>query len=333
MNVLMGPKKDVLTSVIIPCYNVAEFLSQTLRGLLSTDMRLELILVDDGSTDATWKLLQDFEKKDHRVRAFTKENGGVSSARNRGLDQVTGEYVYFLDADDRVSPDMFSKLNGVCIEEVPEIECFLFNYGVIDDKGVLKKKYVNDLPEKNFQGGEEILRMFWKKELYLHISCMAFRASKLKEMQLKFNEDLRYGEDQDFFIRYLLKSGVVSFKPQLYFHYVKRSGSAMDSKLTTERLKVLRYWKELILDLKIKRSDGLEDEFLSYWNIMFFFLLWSGFKRGANSEYFSELAVVRKKMPLPRLGSSKQEMTCWMLSMIYRFLPKIFEMNFSKWIR
>ena len=87
-------------SIIIPCYNQAEFLEETLGSVLKqTHTNWECLIVNDGSTDVTEKIAQQFISKDQRFKYFFKENGGLSSARNYGLDQSTGNYIQFLDSD------------------------------------------------------------------------------------------------------------------------------------------------------------------------------------------------------------------------------------------
>ena len=95
-------------SVIVPVYNVEKYLRRCVDSILTqTFTDFEVLLIDDGSTDGSGKICDEYAKKDKRVRVFHKENGGVSSARNLGLDNVRGRYVTFVDADDKISPDYF----------------------------------------------------------------------------------------------------------------------------------------------------------------------------------------------------------------------------------
>lgn len=90
-----------MISIIIPAYNAADYLVQTIESVLNqTYSDFELILVDDGSTDRTCEIIKDYQGKDARIKYFYKENGGVSSARNLGLQKATGDFVSFLDSDD-----------------------------------------------------------------------------------------------------------------------------------------------------------------------------------------------------------------------------------------
>lgn len=102
---MAGQEKKPLISVVVPVYNVEKYLPKCLDSLLAqTWQNFELILVDDGSPDGSWNIMRDYAARDSRVRIFKKENGGVSSARNFGMDEARGEYLGFVDPDDWVSP-------------------------------------------------------------------------------------------------------------------------------------------------------------------------------------------------------------------------------------
>ena len=101
----MNTEKSPLISVIVPVYKVEKYLPACLDSLLAQTYRnFELIVVNDGSPDSCWQIMQRYAAQDARVRIFNKENGGVSSARNFGLDVARGEYIGFVDSDDFVLP-------------------------------------------------------------------------------------------------------------------------------------------------------------------------------------------------------------------------------------
>ena len=109
-----------LISVIVPVYNIIEYLPRCVHSITSqTYENLELLLVDDGSTDGTGELCDRLAAEDGRIRVFHKENGGSSSARNLGISQAKGEYLGFVDSDDYVEPDMYERLyGGICEYQV-----------------------------------------------------------------------------------------------------------------------------------------------------------------------------------------------------------------------
>ena len=92
-----------LISVIVPVYNVEEYLEECLNSILvQTYTNLEILIVNDGSTDNSLEILQEFSQRDSRITIFTKENGGLSSARNLAIDEAKGEYFTFIDSDDYI---------------------------------------------------------------------------------------------------------------------------------------------------------------------------------------------------------------------------------------
>ena len=98
-------------SVIVPAYNIGPYLSRSLDSLLAqTYQNLEIIVVDDGSSDNTAAVMREYAEKSDRIRTFFKENGGVTSARLRGVQEATGDWIAFMDGDDYVEPQMYARL-------------------------------------------------------------------------------------------------------------------------------------------------------------------------------------------------------------------------------
>ena len=103
--------KTPLVSVLIPVYNVEKYLSRCLDSLINQTLTdIEIICVNDGSTDGSLKILKQYQEKDNRIVIVDKKNGGLPSARNAGLDRARGQYVGFVDSDDYVEPSMFETL-------------------------------------------------------------------------------------------------------------------------------------------------------------------------------------------------------------------------------
>ena len=113
-----------LISVIVPVYKVEKYLERCVKSICAqTYQNLEIVLVDDGSPDQCGEMCDMFAKQDSRIRVVHKENGGLSDARNAGLDVMTGDYVGFVDSDDWIEPDMYQVLYERLIKEKAEISC------------------------------------------------------------------------------------------------------------------------------------------------------------------------------------------------------------------
>ena len=113
---------EKLVSVIIPAYNIEDYIGRCLDSIISqTYKNLEIIVVDDGSRDYTGEILDNYAKKDRRIKVIHKENGGVSSARNKGIEAAEGDYIGFIDGDDLIEPGMYKTLVDLLEEENADI--------------------------------------------------------------------------------------------------------------------------------------------------------------------------------------------------------------------
>ena len=114
---------EKLVSVIIPAYNIEDYIGRCLDSVISqTYKNLEIIVVDDGSRDHTGEILDNYAKKDRRIKVIHKENGGVSSARNKGIEAAEGDYIGFIDGDDLIEPEMYKTLVDLLEEENADIK-------------------------------------------------------------------------------------------------------------------------------------------------------------------------------------------------------------------
>ena len=174
-----------LISVIVPIYNVENYLRKCLDSILEqTFHNLEILLVNDGSTDGSGQICQEYVEKDNRIRYFEKENGGLSDARNYGIEQAQGEYLTFVDSDDWVTEtyieELYSKL------QYYNADISICNYFRFQDSNVTFYKHVFKPYEKEYdskyllehyfeiEGGDFFLTTVWGKlykNLYLK-SCV-----------------------------------------------------------------------------------------------------------------------------------------------------------------
>ena len=126
-----------LISVIIPIFNMEQYLPRCLDSVLNNTYRdLEILCIDDGSKDGSLKILREYEQQDNRIAVISKANGGVSSARNAGLDHMTGEYVTFIDPHDFVHPRYVELLLNAALESSAGIACCSFR--LVEDRDLPK---------------------------------------------------------------------------------------------------------------------------------------------------------------------------------------------------
>ncbi len=152
-----------LISVILPIYKVESYLKRAVDSVLrQTYVNLEIILVDDGSPDNSPHICDDYAKKDSRIRVIHKENGGLSDARNAGIDLAQGEYVAFLDSDDYIAPQFIDKLYQACIRYDSDIA--ICQYEISKERGnIFENQAQKQLEEK------ETVQIFSRRELFFQM--------------------------------------------------------------------------------------------------------------------------------------------------------------------
>ena len=225
MRKLINYEKDnPRISVLIPVYNVSEFLENALNSLLNqTFSDIELICVNDGSTDNSLEILNDFSKKDSRVKIINKENGGCGSARNRALDEATGDYVYFFDPDDELELDALEKLYKNAIYN--DSDMVVFKANVLKDNKVTNfRSYFNFnriLKNKNFNRYS-----FDYHEVKSSVLNSGFAPwSKLyKKEFLDKHDDFLFDlgiafDDVPFHVKSIVRAKKMSFVNEFLYHY------------------------------------------------------------------------------------------------------------------
>lgn len=189
--------KQQVVNIIVPVYNAQAYLSRCVDSILSqTYKAFLLLLVDDGSTDASGKLCDDYANKDKRVKVIHKQNGGVSSARNAGIEQTSGGFIIFIDADDFIEPDY--------LERMLACDADLVLGGAIYFGGELPHQF--NYPKERIDKeciGEWLHKWLVKSPVGVPWSKV-FKADIIQKYHIRFDEHLRVGEDHVFTHQYLL---------------------------------------------------------------------------------------------------------------------------------
>lgn len=210
-----------LISIIVPVYNIEEYLPRCIESILNqTYTNLELILVNDGSTDKSGSICEKYATKDKRVRVIHKKNGGSSSARNAGIREAKGEYLGFVDSDDYIENTMYEKM----VEAIDAVGANIVQVArdEIDEKGNLMQDICKMPDERITYTAEEFL-----KELLLHIGDCSF-CTKLLKRDLFFEEQFPEGvlnEDFHLIVKLLCKKENVVSLPYCGYHVFYRIGS------------------------------------------------------------------------------------------------------------
>lgn len=201
--------------MIVPVYKVEKYLPECIESVLAqTFTDFELILVDDGSPDSSGKICDDYASRDPRIRVFHKPNGGVSSARNLGLDNARGEWIAFVDADDTVISSQWKKFLS-----------FLHSSGCVDTELV-----VSEMAERPCRKAGAANLELWLKEggwERLSVCLSGFKMKIIQEQNLRFSVGIRYAEDQEFNFKYLSFCQNIFHTGLSYYQYRIREDSAM----------------------------------------------------------------------------------------------------------
>ena len=234
-------------SVIVPVYNAEEYIGATLDSIINQDFNsYEIIVVDDGSTDQSPEIISEkLTKSTADYRIIRQDNAGVSSARNRGMEDATGEYLVFIDADDYVTGNHLSELYN----------------GETDFSMVQFIKKENDKLSTPHRFSTESITCdeFIKKELRMEMPFnfwqLMYKASIIKENSIRFNPNLIYGEDIDFALRALLYGDEVAISNEATYYYIQHSQSAIKTS-EYRRFEVIEIFENLA---EFYRSRGRDD--------------------------------------------------------------------------
>lgn len=207
-------------SVIVPVYNVAYYLPKCLDSLVGQTLQeIEILVIDDGSTDHSAKIMAHYQSKyPEKIKIFSKKNGGLSDARNYGLDRATGDFIGFVDSDDYVDPMMFETMYGLA--QMHKAEIVICNLQKVDEYGQVTQRLtqIPNMPEKI--------------DLEQHFSVFSdisyFACNKLFSRSLFENKRFKKGvhfEDIELIPQLFLEASILAHTQNYYYHYLERSDS------------------------------------------------------------------------------------------------------------
>ncbi len=239
-----------MVTIIIPIYNQIEYLRRCIDSVISqTYTDLEIILIDDGSSDGSDKICDEYNKIDDRFKVIHKENGGLSSARNIGLDICNGEYITFLDSDDYLSNNYIAHSLLLCEEYGSEIS--IMNMLYISEK-MNDEVSGNNVERINILTAEQAI----ENSLYqIQFSCCApgkmYKADVLKDIRFPLN---KLSEDLAICHKVLDRASQVVYSTKIGYYYRQQNSSIMHV-FNPRRLDALKWAKEIETFCKIKYPD------------------------------------------------------------------------------
>lgn len=265
-------KNSTKISIIMPIYNVAMYLERSIKSLLSQTFNIyEIILVDDGSIDGSQEIIKKYSKKNSKIKMVFQNNNGVGSARNKGLDIATGDYIYFMDPDDWIDKNLFN--DNVKLLEKNKPDVLIFGWFDHYNGNVFPSKFDGMFLQGNEKFVKNFSKLFRQGILYT-VWNKLYKRSFLEGNGIRFGYE-RSGEDYLFNIKtwYHLNSILVN-NAQYYHYYIWRQGSETQ----TFNYDIFDLYKhEQLYLLKFMKEKQIVDNSLI--DDRWFFILFSTWKR------------------------------------------------------
>lgn len=213
---------EKLVSIIVPIYNVERYLSKCIESIVKqTYTNLEIILIDDGSTDNCLTICDEYAIRDSRIRVIHKKNGGQSSARNIGLDNCAGEYISFVDSDDWISENMIEEM--VRNIEKFEADISIIGYSMVWENGKIQKMSVENV-ELLFDHDEAMKAWLSQKYFKNFVWDKLFKQELFKD--IRFPEGQNFMEDAAIGTLLFNRSSLIIYSGRIGYYYYQRKGSA-----------------------------------------------------------------------------------------------------------
>ena len=242
-------------SVVIPAFNCATVIGDTIKSVIESGLsEFEILIVDDGSFDGTAEICDDLAKSDPRIRCIHQNNAGVSAARNRGLREASGDYIWFVDADDSVKANSMQQVEGILQGESPDMLVFGLEFDYYHKGRIYRRDEL--LPAaKGMKSAEECSQMLYALFCSNSLSSLCTRLINrriLQDADLFLCEEMRLYEDLEFVLRLHRHCSRIYFYPEAIYQYHQSE----DEGNAGRRLKRIPHIPELVSRIE----DALGDE-------------------------------------------------------------------------
>lgn len=217
----MTERVSMKISIIVPVYNAEEYLDKCVSSILNqTERDIQLILVDDGSTDGSRRLCESYAEQDARVLFLHQENAGVSAARNRGISQAEGQYIGFVDSDDWIEPEMYARLwETACREDADVVMC---DATTVYSDGRTKEDTITQLPESR-----ELAKTDFTPPLLQEMAGSVCRCIYKNDKCSEFPLGIKFSEDRIFNLYALGQANRVIYLKESYYNRFVNAKSAV----------------------------------------------------------------------------------------------------------
>lgn len=306
-----------IISISVPVYNTEKYLRQCLESLVNQTLRdIEIIIVNDGSTDSSESICREYAEKDSRIKLICKENGGLASARQAALEVSTGQYFCVCDADDWVEPDIYEKLYAKAVETDADIVMCDYWSEYTDSQ---QTETYGKNPELQGDLLDDALNGNFPPQLWTKM----IKRNLFNRLSLSWDPDVNLGEDFLLMLKILINNVKIAYQPLPLYHYRRDfGGSTYTNNITMKTLHqslLIRQWIMLHVDTK-KYANGI---FRLWLNISFTAIR---VKEGMTGDYYRKEILCH----VPYSGFFKYEYP--KLKGAFILFAKLFGYNFSKYI-
>ncbi len=292
---MIQKNQNLKISVIVPVYNKELYLERCLDSVINqTYKNLEIICVNDGSSDNSGKILDEYAKKDDRIKVIHKENGGVSSARNKGLVVATGVFVGFIDSDDYIEPEMFEVLiSGIKNDETDISICGYFDEYSNEIRPVKNILPISNEPMKM----EDFHKFIYIRDKYRGVASYLWnrilRKSVIDSNNIKFDESIiAIGEDFMFLAHYYLKADKVVYNDASLYHYVQLENSKSNN--IAENFVKLDWIKSYQCLVDLYEENNVDSITLDYVKRMLVYRAAWFLEKAYEYKYLSDIEEIKK---------------------------------------
>lgn len=243
-------------SVVVPIYNVENYIEKCINSILDQKYtNIELLLIDDGSPDNSGKICDDYAKRDNRIKVIHKKNGGVSSARNTGIENATGDYICFVDGDDYVMEDYISYMYDLIKKGDFQISLTRNMFSNFNNKQILDDKI------ENITGKKAAMDIMTYK-IPIGVYCKLFKTDFLKINGIKFIEKIFIGEGFNFNVDAFQMANSVCVGNRKIYYYRRDNESSATTKFSIDK------WKNGLeaINIMYKRRKFNDKNFINSWN-------------------------------------------------------------------
>lgn len=249
---------DCLVSVIVPAYNVEKYIEQCIRSILKQSYKqLEVIVVDDGSTDSTGEILKQMQKDDDRLIAISQENCGVSCARNKGIEKASGDYLVFVDGDDYLASDCIFYLLQLVLETKTDFGLSLNCYSKVGEPQIENEKVI-------VLSSEDATALLLSPRMFVGCWNKIYSRQFIIDNNLLFEENLFYGEGLAFITSVAQRANAISVGERKVYYYRRNNKSSATSTFDIRKIKNGDHALEVIDKSLVERTPKIEATLLQH---------------------------------------------------------------------